>query len=176
MKDFDFFESQFECPICKTDKVVLPVGNENSPVLIIGEFPGNEEVEKGIPMVGPMGRVLRQELSVLGVDIKQTRRTNIWIHPPNKNKDCLDHGIQLAIKEAKGKKAILLLGSDVVKTFLSMSVMDVAGIIMKSPYFSCPVVSCPNPAIVFQKGKGIGEVRLSLKKFANFLNEVLENE
>jgi uracil-DNA glycosylase family 4 len=170
----DFFESQFECPICHTDKVVPAVGNEKSAVLIVAEFPAEEELEKGIPMVGPMGRVLRQELSILGLDMKQTRRTNLWLHPPNKNKDCLDYGTQEVIKEAKGKKAILLLGSDTAKVFVNKSVSDISGLVVESPYFSCPVVVCYNPAIVFQKGKGVGEIRLALKRFVELVERIQE--
>jgi len=170
MDTSNFFEDQFVCPVCGSSGIVPAVGSKKSNVLIVAEFPGQEELDKGIPMVGPMGRVLKQELGVLGLDIKQTRRTNLWLHPPNKNKDCFQHGFEEVIKEAKGKQYILLLGDEVVKAFTGEGVMSVAGLVVPCNYFSGIVMCCPNPAIVFQR-KGVGEVRLSLKKFVEKINE-----
>ena len=170
--EWDFYESQFACPICGSDKVVSAIGNKSSKVLIVGEFPGEEELKHGKPMVGPMGIALRQELAFLGFDIKSARRTNLWLHPPNKNKLCLQHGIEEVIKEAQGKTAILLFGDDVCKIFMDKSVTKIAGLLMKSNYFSAPiVVVSPNPAMMFHQGKGVGEIRLALKKFVRYLEE-----
>jgi uracil-DNA glycosylase family 4 len=170
---FDFFEQQFECPICHSDKVVPPFGPKKSSILIVAEFPAEIELKEGKPMVGPMGTVLRQELMYLGLDIKTTRRMNIWRHPPNKNKDCFNLGVEEVIKEAKGKQAILLFGDEVVKKFIDKSVMSIMGLNVKSIYFSAPViVCCSNPAVVYQRGRGVGEVRLSLKKFADYIKEI----
>ena len=170
--EFDFFESQFTCPVCGSDQIVPAIGNKNSLVLIVGENPGEEELKYSKPMVGPMGTVLRQELSYLGFDIKSARRTNLWRHPPNKNKDCLKNGLEEVIKEASGKQAILLLGDETVKIFLDKPVTKIAGLLVKSNYFSAKiVVACPNPAMMFHAGKGVGEVRLALKKFVGYLEE-----
>src|SRR5512139_2631929 len=167
--NWDFFESNFSCPICGSDKVVLPIGPKNSKVLVIGESPSEEDIKQGKPMVGNMGIVLRQELSYLGFDLKSARRTNLWRHPPNKKKDCLLDGINEVVKEAQGKQAILLLGDEVVKVFLDKPVTKVAGLLSNSNYFSAPiVVSCPNPAMMFHQGKGVGEIRLALKKFVKY--------
>ena len=171
--DWEFFEQQFECPVCKSEDCVPPVGNIKSKILIVAEFPGEKELEKGIPMVGNMGFVLRQELGHLGLDLKSTRRCNLWQHPPNKNQKCLETGMKVVIEEAKGKQAILLLGDDVVKVFIDdRSVMKISGLRVKSSYFSAPIIiACPNPALVFHKGRGIGEVRLALSKFVKAIKE-----
>ena len=198
--EFDLFESQFTCPVCGSDQIVPAIGNKNSPILIVGEYPGEEELKYSKPMVGPMGTVLRQELSYLGFDIKSARRTNLWRHPPNTSplytppksiginkegkfaptkappkqlsKQCLQDGIEEVIKDARGKKAILLLGDETVKIFLDKPVTKIAGLLVKSNYFSAKiVVACPNPAMMFHAGKGVGEVRLALKKFVGYLEE-----
>jgi len=175
MTDFDFFDDQFECSICGSSQVVPPVGNLKSPVLIVGKYPGTEEIKEGIPMVGPMGNILKQELFVLGMDLKQTRRMNLWQHPPNNNPDCYQHGVDTVLMESKGRKAILLLGDDVVSQFLpGKSVMSIAGLVMESPFFTAPVVASPNPAIVFQKSGKVGEVRFSLHQFVKLVSEVLD--
>ena len=168
----DFFENSIACHVCGSSKVVPPVGNKNSPILIVGDFPVDEDVTTGVPMTGPMGRVLRQELGHLGIDVKQLRRMNLWKHPVNKNPACFKLGTEEVLREAKDRKIILLLGSDVVKLFIGKSVMDLNGLIVESSlYFSCPVFCCINPAIVYQRGKGIGEVRFALTKFAKYVQE-----
>ena len=171
--DWEFFEQQFECPVCKSEECVPPVGSSKSKIIIVAEFPGVEELKKGIPMVGNMGFVLRQELGHLGLDLKSTRRCNLWQHPPNKNQKCLEAGMKVVISEAKGREAILLLGDDVTKTFVDdRSIMKIAGLRVKSSYFSAPIIiACPNPALVFHKGRGIGEVRLALSKFVKAIKE-----
>ena len=161
------------CPHCGTS-LVAPRGRRESPILVIGEYPGDEEIEKGIPMVGAMGGVFRTEMARVGIDINRLRLTNIWLHTPNKSKECLDYGIAEAIKEAKDRKAILLLGSECVSYFCNKSVLRTCGLKVTSPYLSAPIIySCVNPAIVFKRG-GIGEVRLALKKFSKVVEGVLK--
>jgi len=168
--DLVFWEDNFSCPICKTEKCVNSVGSKHSKILLVGSEPGDEELQKGIPMVGPMGRVLRTELLVLGLDIKQTRRTNIWKHPPNENKECFEHGVMGVLEDAEGKEAILLMGDEVVGYFTGMSVSKVNGLPVKSYYLSAPIIyACLNPAIVFKKS-GVGEIRFALRNFVEALS------
>ena len=162
----------FVCPICGNQKGVPPSGNRNSPILVVGEFPGREEIYKGRPMIGRMGEVLKMELGKLGVDLNRMRLCNLWQHEPNNNADCYEHGMKVVIHEAKGKQAILLLGSDAVKCFTGEKVSDVCGLEVKSVYLSAPIImACINPAQVFHSG--VGEVRLALKKFVKRIEGIL---
>ena len=154
----------FTCPICSNTKCVPPAGRIHSPILIVAEFPGDQEAIKGRPMVGRMGDVLRMELGKLGMDLNRLRLCNLWYHAPNNNKNCYEYGFEQVIKEAKGRKAILLLGSESVKAFCNESVSKVCGLQVKSPYLSAPIVyACVNPAQAFHSP--IGELRLALSKF-----------
>jgi len=85
--------------------------------------------------------------------------------------------MKVVIEEAKGKQAILLLGDDVIKIFIDdRSIMKISGLRVKSSYFSAPIIiACPNPALVFHRGRGVGEVRLALSKFVKAIKE-LKNE
>lgn len=171
------------CPVCG-QFAVMAAGDRASKVLIIGEFPGDAEMERGRPFVGPAGTVLRTELIYCGVDLNELRVMNLWIHPKavpadrsqskqiaEQNEKCLQVGYNLVLDEAKGKKAILLVGSDVVSRFTEYNVSRVAGLQVDS-LFSCKNVwAMSNPAIVFQPGKGIGETRLALKKFTASLKK-----
>ena len=155
----------YTCPHCNRDDLVLASGSKRSEILVIGEFPGAEEVKKGKPMIGAMGGVLRTELGRVGLDMNQMRLCNLWLHPKNKSEDCLNYGLQKAIEEARNRKAILLIGSDTVKQFCNEKVSEVTGLEVKSPYFSAPLVfACVQPATVFHRS--IGELRLSLEKFS----------
>jgi len=162
----------YTCPICKTEDCVPPVGSTKSTILIVGEFPGKDEVKSGKPFSGATGGVFRTELAKVGLDLNRMRLCNLWQHLPNKNKECLDYGMKQVIKEAKNKQAILLVGSDVVKIFCDMGVSSVTGLKVTSPYFSAPiVVACIQPAIVFNNS--IGELQWSLRKFAKYIEELV---
>jgi uracil-DNA glycosylase family 4 len=169
--------NEYDCPVCKREDCVPPTGMKSSPILLIGEFPGKDEIKYGKPFCGATGGVLRAELAYLGIDIKRLRICNLWLHEPSKNKaldeKCLAYSAGKVIEEAKGKKAILLIGSDTVKYFTGYSVKKVSGLCITSSYLSAPIImAMPNPAEVF-KGGGMGEVRLSLEKFAKKVEELL---
>lgn len=160
----DQWDDLYTCPVCHKDDCVPPYGKKNSPVLIIGDAPGDDELKTGRPFSGATGKILRIELAKLGVDVKAIRLCNIWYHKPNASADCLDFGFQLAIKEAKDRKAVLLIGAEVVKKFTGMHVSEVTGLEVKSSYLSAPLVmACVQPAVVFHDV--VGDFRLSLKKF-----------
>jgi uracil-DNA glycosylase len=71
-------------------KIVFGVGNERSPLVFVGEGPGQDEDEQGIPFVGRAGQLLTQMIEGTakreGMDIK---RADIYIcnvvkcRPPN---------------------------------------------------------------------------------------------
>lgn len=162
----------FVCPVCGDTKCVPPFGNETSPILVVAEFPGIEEIKKGRPMIGKMGDVLREEFGRLGVDLRRMRLMNLWQHKPNKNEECYQLGFQTVIKEAQGKQAILLLGSETVMAFCDEKVSNVCGLNVESFYLSAPIiVACVNPAIAYHST--IGEMRLALKKFAKQIDGIL---
>ena len=167
------WDDEFTCPVCGTDDIVFPAGSESSPILIIGEFPGEVEIKYCKPFVGASGGVLKEELLYLGVDIKQCRRTNLWIHAKNNDAGCLVISAKKAIAEAKKKKAVLLVGSDVVSYFCDLKVMDVNGLQVKSNFISAPIIyACINPAMMF-KGGGVGELRFALTNFAKAIEDIL---
>jgi len=162
----------YSCPHCGREDCVPAGGSRSSKILIIGEFPGEDEIKAGRPMVGRMGGVLRTELSRLGIDMRRMRLCNLWLHPPNKDENCFNHGVTQAIKEAQNKEAILLIGSDTVKYFCDTNVMSVNGLRVTSPYLSAPIIMASlQPATVFHGA--LGEVRLALKKFSIAIKNLL---
>lgn len=79
-------------PTCKSlpiesegaTKIVFGEGNPNSPLMIIGEAPGQKEDELGRPFVGRSGELLTQTLRALNVQRKDVFITNVVkCRPPN---------------------------------------------------------------------------------------------
>ncbi len=75
-----------KCPLSKTrNKVVFGHGPVPSDIMLIGEAPGADEDEQGLPFVGRSGRLLTQILESVGIK----RPDNIYIantlkcRPPN---------------------------------------------------------------------------------------------
>src|ERR1700694_5088165 len=63
------------CPIGSTrTKVVCGVGNPASPLMIVGEGPGENEDQKGEPFVGRAGELLTKMLAAIGL-----RREDVFI-------------------------------------------------------------------------------------------------
>jgi len=107
----------------------------------------------------------------MNYDLSSFGVCNLWQHKPNKNPECLEHGKQVVIETAKNKKLILLIGSDVAKTFLTKNVSELNGMkvndYLKIPLSAPVVMAMFNPAIVFHDVHG--EIVLALK---NFIKEV----
>ena len=160
-------DNPFMCPICLSKACVPPAGNTNSKVAIIGEFPGDEEIKKGRPMVGNAGKVLRAELGRCGIDLSRIRVGNLWLHAKNGSENCLNYGAQQIITDSINREVILLMGSDAVMYFTDKKVSDVSSLIVKSKYFSCIVFASINPAQAFHQG--LGELRLAITKFSDYI-------
>lgn len=170
------YNDPYTCPVCKSEDCVPAFGYSKSQYLIIGEEPGHDEIKKGKPFTGATGGVLRTELGKLGLDMQKFRVCNLWLHPKstkkdNSNKECLEYSVQQVIKEAKGKKAILLIGSETVKFFCNKAVSNVTGLKVTSPYLSAPLImACVQPATAFHGT--VGELRLSLEKFVEEIKKL----
>ena len=163
------------CPIC-THPTIPPTGYKEASILIINDVPDESEYpteKKSIRFKRPKLTaldILRQELFLLGVDFVRTRRINMWQHKPNKSEKCFEVGLKNVLEEAKGRKAILLVGAESVKYFSGYKVSTVNGLQVESTMLSAPIIyACINPGTVF--GKGVGELRFCLK---NFVNELIK--
>jgi len=154
------------CPKCGR-LLVEPDGPSKSKVLFLGEFPGFNEVELGRPWVGPAGEVFKEELRRVGILYQACRTTNMWMHDVTKECDVNWH-LEQAIKEMKGREAVLLIGSDVCKWLVGKPVSDVSGLLVSAPLLPKSVkvaMAVYNPAVC-TKQEGVGEVRLALERFA----------
>ena len=77
-----------DCGLCATrHNVVFGVGNEHSPLLFVGEGPGEQEDLQGIPFVGPAGKLLDDMLSIIDLDREKCYIANIVKCRPPRNRD-----------------------------------------------------------------------------------------
>ncbi len=74
-------------PKATATNFVFADGNPRAPIMFIGEAPGAEEDRRGLPFVGPAGRLLDLMLAAIGLDRSGVYITNIlpWRPPGNRN-------------------------------------------------------------------------------------------
>ncbi len=77
------------CPdLAKTAKqLVFGDGNPDAQIVFIGEAPGKNEDEQGLPFVGAAGKFLNEMLELIGLQRKDIYITNIVKYRPPNNRD-----------------------------------------------------------------------------------------
>jgi len=161
------------CSICGT-KICHPFGHSDD-LLIIVDAPTRLDIEKGqlfstSHMFTTSGKVFRKELARVGLELSQFRVVSLWEHEPSKVEECYLEGYHKVLDEAKGKKFIWLIGSEVVETFTKYKVSDVSGLEVDSPVLSAPIIyAMVNPSMAL--ARSLGEVRLSIEKVAKRLEQ-----
>jgi len=84
-----------KCPLWKTRKNAVPgEGNSESPVMFIGEAPGQSEDIKGKPFVGAAGKFLETMLSEIGLSRNDVFICNIVKCRPPRNREPMPNEIQ----------------------------------------------------------------------------------
>jgi len=69
------------CPLwANATQTVFGAGDPHARVMLVGEQPGDEEDRKGLPFVGPAGRLLDRALEAAGVDRDNLYVTNAVKH------------------------------------------------------------------------------------------------
>jgi DNA polymerase len=70
-----------DCPLwANATQTVFGAGDPHARVMLVGEQPGDEEDRKGLPFVGPAGRLLDRALEAAGVDREHVYVTNAVKH------------------------------------------------------------------------------------------------
>lgn len=161
------------CPSC-TNSIVSPVGNSDN-LLIVLDAPTKEDFQQGRllstnPNYTTAGKVMRKELERVGASLSDFRVVSLWLHAPTKDENCFRAGYDNVLDNAKGKKAILLVGSDTVSTFTGYKVSDVSGLQVESSVLSAPIIyASVSPGLALSRS--LGEVRFAIEKFVNRLEK-----
>jgi uracil-DNA glycosylase family protein len=70
-----------DCPLwANATQTVFGAGDPHARVMLVGEQPGDEEDRKGLPFVGPAGRLLDRALEAAGIDREHLYVTNAVKH------------------------------------------------------------------------------------------------
>lgn len=114
------------CPelAMQATQLVMGDGNPNADIVLIGEAPGKNEDEQGLPFVGAAGKFLNEMLAAAGMDRSDVYITNIVKYRPPDNRDPLPQEKQefwpyLARQlEIINPRAIVTLGRHSMEFFL----------------------------------------------------------
>ena len=131
MSEPEYVKLVKDTEICKNcTNIVIGRGNENADILFVGEAPGRNEDEQGLPFVGRAGKNLDELLNKVGLGIDDIYIANILKCRPPENRDPLSEEIKAhtpwllhQIKQIK-PKVICSLGNYATKFFLSRGNVD----------------------------------------------------
>lgn len=126
MAEEDVIELAKNTEICKKCKnIVVGKGNLKADILFVGEAPGRNEDEQGLPFVGAAGKNLDKLLSTVGLSLDDIYVTNILKCRPPENREPLPDEIKAhtpwlmkQIREMK-PKVICSLGNHATKFFFA---------------------------------------------------------
>ena len=103
---------------------VFADGNPQARIMLIGEAPGRDEDEQGLPFVGRSGQLLDKMLAAIGLDRSQVYITNImpWRPPGNRTPTSAETDICLPFVERHIELAqpdlLVFVGGSSAKTML----------------------------------------------------------
>jgi len=131
MEDLEYIKLVKETEICKQCKnIVIGKGNLNADIMFVGEAPGRNEDEQGLPFVGAAGKNLDKLLANVGLTLEDVYVANILKCRPPENRDPTPEEIKAhtpwlieQIKEIK-PKVICSLGNYSTKFFISGGDVD----------------------------------------------------
>ena len=113
------------CNLKKTAKnVVFCDGNPKSQIMLIGEAPGANEDEEGLPFVGRAGILLDKMLASINLDRKKVYISNIVNYRPPENRRPTDEEIKRYLPfitkhiEIINPKILVLLGSTAMNALI----------------------------------------------------------
>ena len=111
------------CGLCEgRTNLVLPSGDLDSPVVLVGEAPGENEDLQGEPFVGRAGQILNQAMEDVGLERSKVMITNTVKCRPPGNRDPepseMDACRRFLESELSGRKAVIGLGKSAIRDLL----------------------------------------------------------
>ena len=109
--------------------IVFSDGNPNSKIMLIGEAPGANEDEEGLPFVGRAGALLDKMLAAIALDRKKVYISNIINYRPPNNRRPTDEEIKRYLPfitkhiEIISPKILVLLGSTAMNALIGNEVV-----------------------------------------------------
>jgi uracil-DNA glycosylase family protein len=154
------------CPLYEpATQTVFGRGTEQARLVLVGEQPGDVEDQKGLPFVGPAGRLLVQALDEAGVDRAHVFVTNVVKHfkfttrgkrrihaTPDAYEVAACKPWLLAELQSVEADLVVLLGATAAKALLgpSFRVTQQRGVLMPAPTGSGQVLATIHPSAVLR--------------------------
>ena len=118
------------CPRCRLSEtriqVVPPSGDLHSPVVFVGEGPGEKEDQRGIPFVGRAGKMLDRLLREEGLERERIMITNtVKCRPPENRRPLPDEMcacFPYLEQELVGRQLIVAMGRTACENLLGRAV------------------------------------------------------
>ena len=118
------------CTLKKNAKnIVFSDGNPKSKIMLIGEAPGANEDEEGLPFVGRAGMLLDKMLAAINLDRKKVYISNIINYRPPDNRRPTDEEIKRYLPfitkhiEIINPKILVLLGSTAMNALIGNEIV-----------------------------------------------------
>ena len=122
--------SQKNCDLKKHAKnIVFSDGNPKSKIMLVGEAPGANEDQEGLPFVGKAGQLLDKMLSAIDLDRKKVYISNIINYRPPENRRPTDDEIKRYLPfiskhiEIIRPKILVLLGSTAMNALIGKEIV-----------------------------------------------------
>ena len=119
-----------KCDLKKNAKnIVFSDGNPKSKIMLIGEAPGANEDDEGLPFVGRAGMLLDKMLAAINLDRKKVYISNIINYRPPENRRPTDEEIKRYLPfitkhiEIINPKILVLLGSTAMNALIDNDVV-----------------------------------------------------
>ena len=119
-----------KCDLKKNAKnIVFSDGNPKSNIMLIGEAPGANEDDEGLPFVGRAGMLLDKMLTAINLDRKKVYISNIINYRPPENRRPTDEEIKRYLPfitkhiEIINPKILVLLGSTAMNALIGNDVV-----------------------------------------------------
>ncbi len=124
----DLQKAILNCKICKLcnnrTNIVFGCGDINTDIMFIGEGPGADEDEQGMPFVGKAGKLMNNAFDIVGINREKVYIANIVKCRPPNNRDPQDDEISACINYLRNQvmiikpKIIVLLGRIALQNIL----------------------------------------------------------
>ena len=122
--------NQNNCELKKQAKnIVFSDGNPKSKVMLIGEAPGANEDQEGLPFVGRAGILLDKMLAAINLDRKKVYISNIVNYRPPENRRPTEQEIKRYVPfiskhiEIINPKILILLGSTAMNALIGSDIV-----------------------------------------------------
>ncbi|MEP6731901.1 MAG: uracil-DNA glycosylase [bacterium] len=145
------------CPLYATAKNPVPgSGNANADFMVVGEAPGANEDEQGVPFVGQAGQLLTKILEAINLKREDVFIVNVLKHRPPGNRNPLPEEVAACSPylvrqiELVRPKVILALGTFAAQTLLETknTIGKLRGQIHR--YYGVPLIVTYHPAALLR--------------------------